>query len=182
MLCNERSAITSSQKFITLVVQFPSKITSDFITPFKCNSKICPLAKSCKREQPSEIHEQLCAAGSPLRPTEYTVAFPESPPIFKLHCVEKFAHQFKKLKGLQSKLYYKSHLCDSFLKKQTHRMVNPQWKPQQATGWCLFLNRKMENGEDKMRKAISENNKTVLVVSFKHIPKVTSNFTSIPKV
>lgn len=85
------------------------------------NSKICPLAKSCKGEHPSEFHMQLYAEGSLLKSTEHTAAFPESPPIFKLHCVENFAHRLKKLKSLQNKLYYKIHLCDSFLKRPTHR-------------------------------------------------------------
>lgn len=67
------------------------------------------------------------------------------------------------------KLYYKIYLCDSFFKKHTEDYKSPQ----QATGWCPFLKWKMENGDNKMKKAISENNKTVLVVSFKHIPKAT---------
>lgn len=104
---------------------------------------------------------QFYAAGWLLRSTEYADAFPESPPVFKLHCIENFAHQLKKLKGLQNKLSYKMHLCNSFLKKQTHKgLWVPSGCPQQATDWCLFLNWK--NGKwRRQNEESSENNKTV---------------------
>lgn len=93
--------------------------------------------------------------------TEYIDYFPESPPIFELRCVENLVNPLRKLKGFLQKINIikSTFVIPSLKSKHTKDCEVTTEAPQQATGWCPFLNWKMENGEDKTGKAISENKK-----------------------
>lgn len=126
-------------------------------------------------EQPSETHVQLYAAGWLLRSTEYIDAFPGSPPNFKLRWVENLPYHLRKLKGFYKTNYIikSTFVIRSLKSKHTKDCLSPLEAPNKQLVDVPFWIEKWKREKTKMRKAISENNETVLVVSFKHTPKGT---------